>query len=835
MTVEPKDPDSQSDFGLRSKLSALHIYRKLGVSVILAPTLLLCSAPLLRSASFFRTYFGPSLLRSWDGAAHLAADYLYARTIFPDTFGWTDVWSAGMPLPNFYPPLFYWITALLDRAGVPILLAFKLTVAIPFILTPVALGLLTWRLTSRDLLATSCATLAACFPLLDPHFQGNFPGGLTYVSTFNEGLCTQPLGFLLLVIWLSMYLRPISSWVRFVLASVTLALVVLASFFSTVAAVPFVMAGLMYDLREHNCRVAADVPRVRIPLKGLALSFAALLCAFWTVPVLAEYPYFVTRPLETPLSEAIPPGLWLWIWFCAAVAGGTLMAIKPSSRGRAFMVGCLGLAPLTLPAFSRIPWMPSQPVRLFSTLVFLLAVPVGRLLAALIRLLIKLPWKRQRSENLRVATITFLVIVAAIAAIKPAPLGEALYIGEAPFAKVLDFARIHRDGRYIVENAWQHSDQHDSRALNAYLGMQGNETAAIVFHEASPSSVFFTPLVNALSASVDSFGISATLANDLDFYNQSPERHLRSAAEVGVRYIACMTPWLRRRFRQQANLIEHDLGRWSVFELRDAVATEVETLRYLPALVVSSTDFKERKSGSYSFVRLSEEQFNSGYSNVLLAQAQTDKIDELSNLEGFGALILETYDYSNEDVAFKVIRRFAQQHLVVLIDSERHLYCRLTRHLTELPHAVIIRRETESQSQWLSRSAPWLELDQSTIRKLWNQVHAEIENNKIAIPLQSGQSSISRGDRSIHVEVEETQGIDVPIIIRTTFHPDWVRSDGQQIYPVSPFFMLTFAKAPFTVTFHRSLLEKAAVGVSVGTLLLLFLTILLPIRRVPSL
>ncbi len=113
---------------------------------ILAAVLVVCSFPLLRTESFFRLFFAPYLLRSFDGSAHLAASNLYDRTIFPNTFGWTHAWFAGMPLPNFYPPLFYWIVAALHHTGLSLLLAFKLTVAIPFVLIPGALGLLSWCL-----------------------------------------------------------------------------------------------------------------------------------------------------------------------------------------------------------------------------------------------------------------------------------------------------------------------------------------------------------------------------------------------------------------------------------------------------------------------------------------------------------------------------------------------------------------------------------------------------------------------------------------------------------------------------------------------------------------
>jgi hypothetical protein len=371
------------------------------------------------------------------------------------------------------------------------------------------------------------------------------------------------------------------------------------------------------------------------------------------------------------------------MWVGAALVGAILVLLKGRNEARAFIAGVLGLTLLTLTSFSSIHWIPSQPARLLSTLIFLLTIPVGWLLATLTRWLVGALCLDQQARKLWLIAVVGAMTSIVLVFIKPAHLDDAVYVGDPSIASVLDFGRIHKEGRYIVENPWQHVDQYDSRALNAYLGMQGNETLSIVFHEASASSVFFTPLVNALSASMDSFGISAALASDLDFYNQPPEQHLHRAREVGVRYIACLTPWIKRRFRQQSDLTEYNLGRWSVFEMKAQVSPAVEILRYLPALVVSSLNLKERQSGSYSFIRLSEEEFNSGYSNVLLARAETYNIDKLSNLEDFGALVLETYDCSNVDAAFEALRLFAQKRLLVLVSSDRPLYVRLASHLSE--------------------------------------------------------------------------------------------------------------------------------------------------------
>jgi hypothetical protein len=808
--------------------------------VTLVAALLVCSIPLLRTARFCRWFFAAHLLRSWDGSGHLAAADIYARTIFPDTFGWTSAWFGGMPLPNFYPPLMYWMSAAINRSGLPLLLAFKLSLALPFALIPASLGLLSWRLSSRNTLIACCTTLAACCPLLDLRLVSRFPCGLNYVSTFNEGLCTQPLGFVFLIAWVALYLSAITTWSRAAMASLTLALVILTSFFSAAAALPFAVAGLIYEARENDIGLGWSLLGAKPPVRATTLFVSALLTAFWTVPVIREYSFFVTRPLQVSVRDVIPPGPWPWAWCVAGLGGSIMILISGPSKARTFIAGSAGLLLLTMLSFFRIQhFIPSQPARFLSTFTFLLAVPVGWLPAALIRLPTRL---LGRSHGTRRALLAVIVTAASLtlwAYIKLPQLdkiGDAVYPAEPSIAGVLDFGLTHREGRYIVENPWQHGDQYDSRALNAYLGMQGNETLNVVFHEASPNSVFFSPLINALSASSDSFGISAALANDLDFYNQPPERHLQRAREAGVRYIACLTPWIKRRLRQQAGLTEHAFGRWSVFEMNSPAAPEAEVLSQLPALVVSSVDLKERQSGQYSFTRLAEEQFNSTYSTVLLVRAETNKIDQLHGLRNFSALILDTYDCSDENAAFEALRNFAQQRLLVLLSSDHPLYARLAEHISELPHALLIRREKEKQREWFLKGMPWLELDEGEIRKEWKLIQAALENSKIPSLADTSPPSVSHDTGSFTVQLSRKNGANVPILVRTTFHPGWARTDGRQIYAATPFFMLTFANGPFHAKFRRTGAERAAMGVSGCAILIVALAVIIPskiLRRGP--
>jgi len=72
--------------------------------------------------------------RAIDGSGHYAAAQIYDHEIFPDTFGWTNAYFAGLPLPNFYPPLFFWIVSFLHHTHLfAFATAFKLVIALPLL------------------------------------------------------------------------------------------------------------------------------------------------------------------------------------------------------------------------------------------------------------------------------------------------------------------------------------------------------------------------------------------------------------------------------------------------------------------------------------------------------------------------------------------------------------------------------------------------------------------------------------------------------------------------------------------------------------------------------
>ena len=849
--------------------------------------------------------------RAWDGTGHYAIAQIYDRAIFPDTFGWIDSFFGGMPFPNFYPPLFFWLVSLLHHSHLLTFeAAFKLMVLLPLLIMPALTWLLAWRISDRNYLLAFFSSFLSLFPLIDPRFGGQFfwSSGLDYFSTLSIGMYTQPLGFMLLIIWYLTYLYNRHTFWRFMLSAMLLALAVLANYLNGLTSILFIVATLVSDGVRY-VRSASDPTAKREARRTFISHFISPIIAlgftlFWVFPLLTSYRYFVTRPYSNVVFTS-SMGL-----FYAGAAIGVLCWRKQANFATwSYVSVCLSLIIILVFAKTISPsWYPLQANRLSPTTNFLLAVPVGYAVTTLLRYLqnklarlLPLPsvTARLKPYGITLFAISMLVIGFAISqttdlqvltrliknsSFYPAPervaslvansqpvppplLDASLVRDRAPvtisrqelyaqsdkehasdelvsartlseFNAILSFAREHRDGRYAVEFPDQYDQRTlacDARALNSYLGVQGNETLIVVFREASPSSIFMYPQVNALSFNSDSFGFSSVLADDLDFFDQPLARHLERARLLGMKYFVVQTPGMKERLmKEPAVSRRHDFENWSVFEMKDSPPAKVQVLPYRPALLVTDFTLKGRFSNQSNYIRFAEEQFADGWFDVALVRSQTtflDSLGSLADLNQFGAIILDSYDCFRCDFVYRQLREYAQNRPLILLMSNEDLFDRIRNAIADFPNAVVVERTTEDPAYWLDNDWPKHRYGSSAIRKQWSQIRDILDRHKIATEPVS--LSVETRSREISINLQAGSGtatpVGVPVLINTSFHPNW-QSD-QTVYVASPMYMLTFVRGPTHLYFARRTIDYVGLWASGIVLAAWFVLILWHYRR----
>lgn len=773
--------------------------------------------------------------RAWDGTGHYGLAQVYSQTIFPETFGWAGGYFAGMPFPNFYPPLFYWCVALLDHTRLfSFETAFKLVVALPVLFLPACVWLLTRQVSDNDTVAAIAAALAVIPLMIDFRFHLI---GLSYHSTFLIGLYTQPLGFVLLALWYTAYLKEGQSRRRIALSSLLLALTVLANFFNAITTAIFIAATLADDLVKcMRARGQSEKRRSGAALISHMVSpvIAFCLTLFWTAPVIIDYDYFVTRPYIVTPTEMISPAVCGWY---ALAALGVVCWLKRPTRGMwPFLAACGVLASaITFAALVSPRWFPLQAPRFLSTLNFLLAAPVGHLAAFVYKRAARLTENRGKATTgprARLATVAAVAIVlVAFSFIKKPSYALAFYTAQENerIEGVLGFAREHRSGRYLVEipDFSFKAAALDSRSLNSYLGAQGNEVVSVVFREASPNAIFFNPLVNAFSAFPDNFGISSMLADDLSFIEQPLSSHIKQARFIGVKYLVIVSPEIKKRLVQDSavKVAYHSASGWTVFELVQGPLARVRPLKFRPALVVSGLSVKLRRRNEYDFVRLAQEQFACGWFDVLLAHSPESRLDRLPSVDGFGALIVESYEYSDCELAFERLREIAHNHPLILLSSDDRLFHRLKAAIADFPLARVIERPAEPPDEWIEGDRPRFHYDSSSIRRTWLSIREAIDETRVRVATSQLAGTVD--ENSIEIKTPEApESESLPVIIETTFSPNWRRDDKRPVYTVTPFFMLTFVHRDARIEYGRGGAATTGLLLSVGGVVALLLVTL---------
>jgi len=820
--------------------------------------------PVVALRDFWRALPSAGWPRGYDGSGHFALARIYGNSIFPDTFGWTHAFFMGMPFPNFYPPLFYWSVVCLEKLHVcTILSAIKLLAIAPLFVLPAAIWKVAGVATRRDLPVMTLSCGLCLVPLVLPFFHGAIGTGLNYFDTIADGIYSQPLAFVFLLYWLAFYLhRGRFGPHRMIGCALLFGAITLTNFFVFTVTVLLAcsIAGyeVVHAIRGSQRDWASVAYRLAVPAMGVALAL------FWIVPMLGSYQYLVTRPLKEMSISLTPPVL---VWYGFGTLGLIVWGLDADSPS-SFLTPCWVLIVALAASNSVAPaWFPLQSFRLAPVVTYLLCIPAAYLLVRLVRIAkfyVLVVWKPPQTLN-RVGRLILPVAILAFAWLAGTRLTARYYShlllatgfyvdpsdavvdpladevrawlsrhpdesmlvpagksgwgnleGQKTLRAVLDFAATHRDGRYLVEIPSDNTNMRvfDSRAISSMLGAQGEEALQAVFREAALSSLFVNPQVNALSSDLDAFGISSILADDIDFAEQPIASHLRRVAQLGVRYLVVFTPTMRSALLRIPNVYERfSAGGWGLYEIQGTHAF-AEAPLYRPALVLSHFSVKARSRNDFSFTRLAEEQFADGWFDVPLAFEGQRVVDELNDINSFGAVVLDRYDCTDCDHALDILRAFGATHPVIAIRRPSYLFRRLLGLRDTLPFLTVLDSPEDSTEPVLSPEGPTHRYDQSQVRATWRKIRAALDSRKTEVEAQS--MTATKDGLSMHVGLHATQNI--PVLLRETYNPRWSNLSGERVYWASPTFMLTFARDPLTLVYGRTQVERASIWVSAFTL-----------------
>jgi hypothetical protein len=750
---------------------------------------------LILNLSQLSIYFSLPVAAGVDMSSHAAVGKYYADHIFPALWGWTHMWLGGMPFPQFYPPFFFFSLALVYKIlPFSYLTIFKYATLLLTLSVPALLAWITKRNVAKAPVIWFVALLSPF--LLSTQYIHVF--GVTLQDTFAIGLITQLFGFVLMLFWLGFFLNAQHSVRDYYLSIIFLTLVLLTNtHISFTALVIFITAFVIHSI-PYGWRptLAHKQHRIQFLSRSFLLGFLPLgLAACWYVPMLTHYVYLSGRPIF--IGAGTLEGLIFFLKYWGFLIIFAMVGIVLVRKNKPLLILVLSAMVIFLLTISRIDLLLSHfPIHIYRSLVYfylistIFAAVVYGYGADLIRT--RLVYKKSYS-------ILWLFICSS-----PFVLG---WVSNPFFSNyITDFSTWYeyntvstltdyfkdKSGRINVE-----SDGTDYvRDLNNLI-LEKN-TADLtsdytIYSESSLSTPFMVPFNMSLSSGNQIFMVDSFISGpqSMDYMRrQNASIQASRARLLGVDTILVSSPIMKNRFENQ-NVFHHekDLGLWQLYTLKDVAMAEV--LKYEPAVLFSELNLKKRDANNLDYIRFQEELFLKGNLDTLLVQAQDQKLDTSVDLDHFNMAIVSNYTYHDRKEAFKKLSVYSLNHPLILIENKNPLFADL-KHFAQT--------ETKSKIHIFS--------NHSSREVLWG-IFDLLDSLKVPIAT-SGIIRSSIIDKTITITSEHPYSHEVPVLIKTSYFPDWKRIDGKPVYLATPSFMLTY------ITDKTSLVFTTPVEVPIG-------------------
>lgn len=513
----------------------------------------------------FHGIFQITDIPGWDTHAHFTALSKMANEFLPNGTiqGYMPEWFGGIPLFQFYAPLYFIVIAgawLLSAKIIPLILIFRVSLFLVLFLIPVSLWFFTRTAFGRD--AGKWSILLSLFAIFYPLSEGQ--NGIGVGGVISSGLITGSIGFSLLLVQFALLLKTSkdpASKKYFALHTAIVAVIALThtlSFIGSIITIGFFL--LYFHGNKSFLRVC-----------GASTALGTGLASFWLIPFFSNLRLSSSSPVlmqGDPLIAMFPfnPNLlfnpatipyfnfWALGLFLATLFGLYTLIFKKNERIVPFLFLFFFIFIVRNLISTVLPSMTVHFYR-FSPVLFFLAVSITSFAIDFIR---KNYIKNQRHHIIFIAFVVALVAHSQMTFSREAntldPLNTDPYYSKIHLGWSFDEAPYHEEGREVLSLLAKKADMQKilvitpSDMLTAHLGSphyfnsmiplkNGQRNISGLYAESSPLTPFIMPTIRALGEKkVLSWGESQ-LSLLSDFTNQTYETHLRRVLDLGVNYI----------------------------------------------------------------------------------------------------------------------------------------------------------------------------------------------------------------------------------------------------------------------------------------------------------
>ena len=633
--------------------------------------------------------FTATVMPGWDGSAHLAIGELYAKNIFPSVWGWIDAWYLGMPFPQFYPPTLYFLIALCSKLlfFLSYETVFRSFIFIILFLVPGSVAWCAYGITGRKKVAIWSTFIVVLF-LSFSGAESNY--GVSVSSTINTGLLSHPLGFIFFVAWLRYFLEDYKVKKNYALSTILLACIFLSNAHLAFPTLIFFCVDALLvvekSLRLRDYRKALVILWKGYFMRGL---ISLGIASFWIIPMLTYYQYFTTEILNLS-SDAQFAAIATFSYMPFFLIASLLIAIN--NKEHKLLSLTFSLLALVVGIFVGTAFLPNdlplpiQFVRWIVPFVFLSPIPISYLIVyAEERLL-----TRRKKEWFNVAILVFFVL-ASFTNILIFQNTQGIYLpAEADgYRQLGEYFKSYKGSVVLVEfNTEGKVNVPMSFAVDSMLGREGVKTVFSNIRESSTNALFLTPIRNLFSENPEGWGVKSFLDFDYGFLNKtSMKQRVAIAKYVGVRFVVASSDGEIKILSNSPFFIKKaQLGIFGVFELKNYIQREEQSLTVPPVALFSDEGLKERKETDVTFSRFSEEWLYHFDPNIVYFRPNNNRIDENESVfNNAGGVVLASYTYKDIKKAENTIKMFSKASPIIMFDNNDPLLDSLRQdHLSNL-------------------------------------------------------------------------------------------------------------------------------------------------------
>lgn len=733
------------------------------------------------NADFFINFIKLDLIHSIDGSSHAAIGEYYAEHIFPKTWGWIPVWFGGMPFPQFYPPLFYFVIALFSKI-LPFnyILIFKFFILGLLFTIPILIANLSEKISEKRSTGIIAGIISV---LLISDFSWRGYWGITLTSVFINGLLPQILGFVCLLLWLRFFLFAEQSRKYEFLSIIFLFLTILSNaHIAPIAGILFFVTifikGASYFSRLKSKEFWSWIfLYLRLSLIPFCLGF------FWYLPMIYSYEYLVAISIPASIREK---NLFLWAWpilLCLI----TLLLANRFKRFKNDSILILSFSFLIAVPFLFIDVFgsnfPIHSARWLSVLYALSPIIAGYFISNITDFI--------NSRSVRILAIFLCLFPYFYTVYSDYPLRyrSQLVINSLPLETkdIIEYLSS-KKGMVYIENFSNNLKNH-SNTLNAVLGTHGISTNYTAFRESSVSSIFRIPLLNTMSVATEKWGIKSFLATDTEFKSQDIRTEIDRLSFMGIKHLLIRSLSIQNELEKSEEItLENEFGFWKLYQINNDPEFAYIP-KYKPIVLFAPVNFKNRNIDSYDYLRFQEELFFQNEHEIVLAASNKSSIDENEDFELFKTAIIAEYKYKDLEKAYNVLFNYALNNQLFLLQSDSELFLNLQEIDNKNIHVI----------QRLNSSPDDLNPLRSQIKNLVADLK-KVGNISMSAPIISIESTNSH---SLKIDFDIPTNEKIPVIIKYNYFPYWNSSNQENVYLVSPTFMLIFANNDFNATFEK--------------------------------